>query len=141
MMKRLCERLVMRFTQPSQAVQSEREACDINNIIRRYRTTGILPVGTRNPASSVYADCVSVPSFEEAQDIIANAKSSFEALPVEERAKFGSWDAWLKEAASTIGQRPNAPTEPSSAISGDTSVVPTPAAPAAGEEPPPANNG
>lgn len=140
-MKRLCERLAMRFTEPSQAVQSERDACDINNIIRRYRTTGILPVGTRNPASAVFADCVSVPSFEEAQDIIANAKSSFEALPVEERAKFGSWDAWLKEAASTIGQRSNALTEPSIAVSGDSSVVPTPAAPAAGEEPPPANNG
>lgn len=71
---------------PSMTKQSEAEACDINNIMKRYQATGLLPdLIERQP---MYGDFSTVQTFHEAQGIVAQAREQFEALPAEMRDRF-----------------------------------------------------
>lgn len=66
--------------------QSFRDECDINVIMSRYQTTGILPQ-TRNALDAQYAD-VSGIDYQAAQNLVAGAKSMFMELPSSVRSRF-----------------------------------------------------
>lgn len=66
--------------------QSEAEACDINNIMKKYEATGLLPDSSgRQP---YYGDFSTMETFQEALHIVSEANSVFHSLPAEIRAKF-----------------------------------------------------
>ena len=68
--------------------------CDINTILARYKTTGILPE-VRN-AAPTYLDATAY-DFQVAQDIVAEAQSIFYNLPSAIRARFDNDPAQLLE--------------------------------------------
>lgn len=68
--------------------QSEKEAADINTIVRRFGITGQMPFG---PRGGVYGDFTKVPTdFHSAREILAQAEKDFMQLPAEIREKFGN---------------------------------------------------
>ncbi|AXH76072.1 MAG: DNA pilot protein [Microviridae sp.] len=69
----------------SRTKQSFREESDINNVMARYRKTGILPE-TRDRVAQ-YLD-VSEADYLEAQLVVAGASSMFHGLPAEVRFRF-----------------------------------------------------
>lgn len=66
--------------------QSEADACDINNIMKRYEATGFLPDSSGRVPQ--FGDFSTMTTFQEALEIVASAQSSFFALPALIRAKF-----------------------------------------------------
>lgn len=75
----------------SLAIQSAKEECDINTLVRRFGITGQLPQGVRMPT---YGDFTSVGDFRDAQDALISARESFMALPADVRRRFDN-DAGL----------------------------------------------
>ena len=71
----------------SLAVQSERDECDINTIVRRFGLTGVLPSGVRQ---LTYGDFVGVSDYQSALAVIESADESFYAMPADVRARFGN---------------------------------------------------
>lgn len=72
--------------EPSKTKQSFMAECDINNILKRYQETGILPdMIAREP---MYGDFSSELSYHDAQNVIRKAHEQFEALPASIREKF-----------------------------------------------------
>lgn len=71
----------------SLAVQSERDECDINIIVRRFGLPGVLPSGVRQPT---YGDFVGVSDYQSALAVIESADESFYAMPADVRARFGN---------------------------------------------------
>lgn len=74
---------------PSRTQQHFRNECDINNIMKRYLTTGYLTdpmnVSTRKP---MFGDFSNVSEFQNAQNVIADAVQAFEAMPSYLRKRF-----------------------------------------------------
>lgn len=67
-------------------IQSNREECEIENIIRR---SIMGDYNALNQAVGQYADITGMPkSIAEAQQLVINLKESFDKLPKEVRAKF-----------------------------------------------------
>lgn len=75
------------FTQPSKAVQSEKNNVDINTIVKRYKKTGLLPVLDRK---QLYGDFSNSEDFLTLQNKIANVRSDFERLPSAMRERFSN---------------------------------------------------
>lgn len=68
--------------------QSEAESCDINQIMKRYEATGLLPdMIDRNP---VWGDFSDMATFHEAQEIVAKATEQFNSLDAHIRKEFGN---------------------------------------------------
>ena len=74
-------------TERSMTKQAFAEECDINNVMKKYEQTGVLPEGTRE---LLYGDFSDVGSFQEAQDIVLLARAQFEALPARVRDRFNN---------------------------------------------------
>lgn len=72
--------------EPTATQQNYEAECNINNIMKRYLNTGILPEGS--PRAAAYGDFCDVGSYQEALSIIANAQDQFDALPSAARARF-----------------------------------------------------
>lgn len=87
-------RVQLFFTEPSMTKQSFRDEANINKIIAKYKTTGAPSnyVTTRQP---IYADVTSVPSYQEALNVVMTAQSTFMALPSSVRTKFDNNPAKL----------------------------------------------
>lgn len=83
----------------SLAVQSERDDCDINTIVRRFGLTGSLPVGVRRPE---YGDFVGVSDYREALEALEAADASFYAMPAEVRARFENDPARFVDFCSDV---------------------------------------
>lgn len=86
------------FDEPSLTQQQFKEECDINNIIARYETTGLLtdPLhpGTRQP---MFGDFSNVMDYQAAQNIVVRANEAFEALPAKLRDRFDNDPALMLE--------------------------------------------
>lgn len=65
--------------------QEFKEDCDINLVLKRYKTKGILPIVTK--AEARYGDLTGV-DFQKAQDVILSANSAYMALPAKIRRRF-----------------------------------------------------
>lgn len=71
---------------PSMTRQEFKEECDINELMRRYKTSGI-PLPQRPPQ---FLDVTEVPSLMEARNIIIAAETAFMSLSAEVRETFGN---------------------------------------------------
>lgn len=67
--------------------QADAKDADINNIMKRYEKTGLLPQLSR---PGQYGDFSEVRTYREALDQVMEAQSMFEALPGSLRARFGN---------------------------------------------------
>lgn len=72
-------------TGPDMAVQSEKDACDVNKIVERALRTGIMPVST---AQALYADVSNAVDYQSAVEMTLRAQEQFDALPVKTRNQF-----------------------------------------------------
>lgn len=79
------------FTQPSATMQNFKDDADINCIISRFETTGVL-VDPTVPVSRIpeFGDFSELPSFQESQNVIVTATNAFNALPSKIRERFGN---------------------------------------------------
>ena len=71
--------------EPSLAQQHFKDECDINNILRQFNVTGLLP---DNPLSPKYGDFTGVSDYKTALDRVIAADEEFMNLPAELRARF-----------------------------------------------------
>lgn len=78
-------------TMPSMTQQQFKDDADINNIIAKYQTTGVLGdpfvQPTRTPQ---FGDFSQLPSFQAMQNAIIASKNAFMALPSSLRERFGN---------------------------------------------------
>lgn len=74
------------FTEPSRTKQSELESCDINNIMARYATTGVLThLASGQP---LYGDFSEVEDYQASLNKVMSAEERFNSLPSDIRKKF-----------------------------------------------------
>lgn len=70
---------------PSMAVQSAEEECNINTIVRKFGLTGELPNDVRMPRSG---DFSGIPDFHTAMNMVRSAQEEFMRVPAHIRARF-----------------------------------------------------
>lgn len=81
------------FKLPSKTEQSYKDECNIDFIISNFVKTGIDP---REGRQMSYVDCTQVKDFQSAQNLIAETKSMYYALPSEIRDEFKTVDKYLE---------------------------------------------
>lgn len=87
------------FEEPSLTDQSQYKDTDINNIVRRYQTTGLLDSPGAVPFETLqYGDATLLPDYQTALDLVHSVESEFSSLPSEVREKFGHDPMQLLEA-------------------------------------------
>lgn len=119
-------------TSPSLTQQHFKDECDINNIMKHYTESGLLPTGTA--ATAVYGDFSTVEDYLTALNTIDQATDQFNQLPSKVRDRFRNDPAELldfilkpenKAEAQAIGLLASEPPPPAPA------APPPPAAPQA----------
>lgn len=124
---------------PSMTEQAHKDEVDIHRIMKQYQATGVVTHVNKHKGS--YGDYTGHPEYQEAQNIIANAKSLFESVPSHIRVDFnndpGAFIAFMSDPdnieqidaygldsshlqkqekpAPKPSKQPTAPTEPSTA--------------------------
>lgn len=83
--KEASENQSLTCTDPSLAVQSQKEESDINTIVKRFGLTGTLPENIRMPQ---YGDFTGVKTYQECLNAVLEADKSFAALPAHIRERF-----------------------------------------------------
>lgn len=71
---------------PSLTQQGEKKACDINNILKRYKATGVLPQNMHN--NPIYGDFSNAEDFQTSLQIVQTAMDQFNLLPSSVRDRF-----------------------------------------------------
>lgn len=72
--------------EPSMAQQQYKDECDINNIMKKYSTTGEFTHLTSKEGR--YADFSQIESYQEMLDTVRYAQDAFASLPAETRSRF-----------------------------------------------------
>lgn len=72
--------------EPTLTQQHFAEECDINNILDRYASTGLMPEKT----GAFYADFTDVMDYRSTLDFLREAQDSFQTLPAITRAHFNN---------------------------------------------------
>lgn len=75
---------------PTMTKQAHRDECDINNILKQYRLTGIVRHISAKAAQGAYQDLPDPMEFQDALHMVMRAEESFETLPSSVRARFGN---------------------------------------------------
>lgn len=78
----------------SLAQQHFKDECDINNILRQFNITGLLPEQTLSPR---YGDFTGIGDYHTALNQVIAAEDEFMSLPATLRARFGNDPAQLIE--------------------------------------------
>jgi len=91
--------------EPSLAQQHFKEECDINTILQKFNITGILPEA---PLSPRYGDFSGIGDYHSAMNRVLAAKTEFESLPAQIRARFQNDPALLIEFLQDENNRPEA---------------------------------
>jgi phage internal scaffolding protein len=91
--------------EPSLAQQHFKDECDINNILRQFNITGLLP---ESPLSPRYGDFTGIGDYHTALNRVIAAQDEFEALPAQIRARFDNDPAQLIEFLENSENRPEA---------------------------------
>ena len=91
--------------EPSLAQQHFKDECDINNILRQFNITGLLP---ESPLSPRYGDFSGISDYHTAMNRVIAAQEEFEALPAQIRARFDNDPANLIEFLENSDNRPEA---------------------------------
>lgn len=84
--KKRCKQFQTMPDGESLTVQAEKDACCVNNIMAKYRQTGL--VTHVNERQGRYEDVSTAPQFQEAMNIVVEAQRSFDLLPAEIRKRF-----------------------------------------------------
>jgi len=71
--------------------------CDINNIIKRYRVTGLM---RQLPLQPIYGDFTNIPSYQESLNVVIRGQEAFARLPSDIRTKFDNDPARFLEFMS-----------------------------------------
>lgn len=71
----------------SRTKQSFKAECDVNNILKKYRNTGILPQASK---AAFYGDFSNVSDFQTAVAMVHEADEKFMALPAHIRKEFNN---------------------------------------------------
>jgi phage internal scaffolding protein len=74
--------------------QHFKDECDINNILRQFNVTGLLP---ENPLSPRYGDFTGISDYHTALNQVIAAEDEFMRLPADLRARFENDPAQLIE--------------------------------------------
>ena len=91
--------------EPSLAQQHHKDECDINNILRQFNITGLLPEQTLSPR---YGDFTGIGDYHTAMNRVLAVQDEFEALPAQIRARFDNDPAQLIEFLENSDNRPEA---------------------------------
>ena len=76
------------FAEDSSATRQDHlSSVNINSIMKKYKSTGILPAAR---SDSFYADVSMIGDFREALERVENAENIFMELPAEIRSEFGN---------------------------------------------------
>lgn len=78
-------RPTVKFTEPSRTKQSFAGECDINRIMKRYVSTGVLP-GVGIPGT--YGDFTGPSELLDAYELVKTAEAQFASLPAQVRERF-----------------------------------------------------
>jgi len=70
---------------PGLTDQSQAAEADVNNVMKRYMQTGVLP-GVN--VAATYGDFADVPSYQDALNLVINAQHQFNSLDAYQRKKF-----------------------------------------------------
>lgn len=76
----------LEFKKDSRAVQYFRDRCDINNIVKRWSSTGMVDHLERRQGD--YIDCIDPMDYQDALDILDRASTQFDSLPARVRERF-----------------------------------------------------
>lgn len=71
--------------EPSRTQQQFKDECDINNIIKTYSQTGVLPVSKKVGA---FLDVSNVADYQTSLQTVYEAQRAFDALPSKIRTRF-----------------------------------------------------
>lgn len=71
---------------PTKTQQNFKKECDINNILKKYRKTGLLE--HVNQYAGKYEDLSEPTDYQTALNIVISAQASFDSLPSDLRRKF-----------------------------------------------------
>jgi len=82
--------------------QSEMKACDINEIIKQYDRTGLLPTAS---LTGLYADVSTMGDYRDAINQVQLAQTFFAALPATTRATFDNDPAKFLDYCSDPNNR------------------------------------
>ena len=89
----------------SLAQQHFKDETDINNILRQFNITGLLP---ESPLSPRYGDFTGISDYHTAMNRVIAAQDEFEALPAQIRARFDNDPSKLIEFLENENNRPEA---------------------------------
>lgn len=92
------------FEEPSLTHQSMSEACDINNIMKRYEKTGIIEHVVTHKGD--YADFSDSSDYLESLLKVTEAQDMFNSLPADIRAKFANEPANFLDFVDDPTNRP-----------------------------------
>jgi len=70
--------------------QEFKDECDINNILKRYQATGVMPQPWKSPPVPSWGDFASAPDYFEAQQLLLEARQAFMSLPSKVRTRFNN---------------------------------------------------
>ena len=91
--------------EPSLTQQHFKDETDINNILRQFNITGLLPEA---PLSPLYGDFTGIGDYHSALNAVYAAEDEFMTLPAQIRARFENDPAQLIAFLSDENNRPKA---------------------------------
>lgn len=95
-------RVITPTTGITRTKQSEEAQANINAIVKRYRSTQLLPAFNSRPGR--YGDVSSAPDFREMQQKVRSAQEAFDSLPPNVRSHFRNDPAELLAAVYDPGR-------------------------------------
>lgn len=78
------------FSHGGKTVQSDAYDCDINNIMARYKQTGVMPLKMIRSKRGVYADVSEFGDYTDCLNKVAHAEQMFMSLPAKVRDRFAN---------------------------------------------------
>lgn len=79
--------------EPTKTQQQFKDECDINNIMKKYSSTGEFTHLTSK--QGIYADFSQITDYRDMVETVQYAKDAFASLPADVRARFGNDPAQL----------------------------------------------
>lgn len=76
-------------TPPSMTKQEFKKECDINNILKQYKVTGMVSHISEKARLGTYEDLPDPLDFQESLGLVEEARRSFMTLPAKIRDRFG----------------------------------------------------
>ena len=88
--KRKYPRVLRKPSGPSLTKQYFLKDTNLNSIMEKYQSTGVLESTTGTPRQPQFGDFSDVKTYKEGLDSIINAQSAFDDLPAKIRKRFGN---------------------------------------------------